>query len=217
MILYFATFTLSVCSIIYELLLSEVLSAFLGNTVQQYSITIGIYLFSMGVGAMLIEKRNVDNPLFALVLTEIFLSLVGGSSVILIFLLNLLPISTPIFFSFIYLLIVIIGILTGAEIPLLIERQRKVGSGSEGLILGINYFGAFIGTLLFSFIFYVHFGLTSTSFFVALVNIFIGGVFALQMRSTFYFVIYILLLVVFFILFANSNAINIYFTNLLFG
>ena len=42
--IYAITFVLAFCSIVYELLLGQTLSAFLGNTVLRYSVTIGLYM-----------------------------------------------------------------------------------------------------------------------------------------------------------------------------
>ena len=47
---YIITLILAFCSIVYELLLGQTLSAFFGNTVLRYSVTIGLYLFAMGMG-----------------------------------------------------------------------------------------------------------------------------------------------------------------------
>ena len=47
MIIYAITFILAFCSIVYELLLGQTLSAFLGNTVLRYSVTIGLYMMSL--------------------------------------------------------------------------------------------------------------------------------------------------------------------------
>ena len=51
------TFVLAFCSIVYELLLGQSLSAFLGNTVLRYSVTIGLYMLSMGIGSLLAEGK----------------------------------------------------------------------------------------------------------------------------------------------------------------
>ena len=44
-------FIAGLCSIIYELLISATATYFLGDGVRQFSILIGVYLFSMGIGA----------------------------------------------------------------------------------------------------------------------------------------------------------------------
>ena len=41
------------CAIVYELLIGSTSSYFLGNSVEQYSLTIGFFLFAMGIGSWL--------------------------------------------------------------------------------------------------------------------------------------------------------------------
>ena len=86
--IYAFTFILAFCSIVYELLLGQTLSAFLGNTVLRYSVTIGLYMMSLGIGSMIAEGRFVRNPVTSLLLVEILLTLVGGSCVVLLFCVN---------------------------------------------------------------------------------------------------------------------------------
>ncbi len=75
---YAFTFILAFCSIVYELLLGQSLSAFLGNTVLRYSVTIGLYMLSMGIGSLLAEGRFVKHPVITLLRVEIALTVTGG-------------------------------------------------------------------------------------------------------------------------------------------
>ena len=52
-ILYSLTLVLSYCSIVYELLLAQSMAATMGNTFLRYNLTIGFYLASLGLGAMI--------------------------------------------------------------------------------------------------------------------------------------------------------------------
>ena len=72
MITYAITFILAFCSIVYELLLGQTLSAFLGNTVLRYSVTIGLYMMSLGIGSMIAEGRFVERPVTSLLRVEPF-------------------------------------------------------------------------------------------------------------------------------------------------
>ncbi len=70
-------------------------------------------------------------------------------------------------------LIVVIGVLTGLEIPLLMELGA--GQGEEaGNVLGVDYLGAFLGTVAFSFVCYPRLGLVPTAFLVAALNAVVG-------------------------------------------
>jgi spermidine synthase len=172
--IYVFTFLLAFCSIVYELLLGQSLSAFLGNTVLRYSVTIGLYMLSMGIGSLLAEGRVVKHVVTSLLKVEILLTITGGFSVILLLVMNSIGPPDIVFFLFAHLLIVLIGILTGLEIPLLIELRNLEVDNSERSVLGIDYLGAFFGTVVFAFLFYPSVGLIPTAFMVALLNAFVG-------------------------------------------
>lgn len=172
--IYVFTFLLGFCSIVYELLLGQSLSAFLGNTVLRYSVTIGLYMLSMGIGALMAEGRWVKRAAVTLLKIEILLTVVGGFSVIFLLILNSVGMPDLLFSVFAHLLIVLIGVLTGFEIPLLMELRGLEVEGSERAVLGVDYLGAFCGTVAFAFVFYPRFGLIPTAFFVALINALVG-------------------------------------------
>ena len=120
---YLFTFLLAFCSIVYELLLGQSLSAFLGNTVLRYSVTIGLYMLSMGIGSLMAEGRVVKHVVTSLLKVEILLTITGGFSVIFLLLMDAVAPPEIVFFLFAHLLIILIGVLTGLEIPLLIAYR----------------------------------------------------------------------------------------------
>lgn len=172
--IYVFTFLLGFCSIVYELLLGQSLSAFMGNTVLRFSVTIGLYMLSMGIGALLAEGRWLKHAAATLLKIEILLTVVGGFSVLFLLVLNSVGLPDILFSVFAHLLIVLIGVLTGFEIPLLIELRGAEVEGADRTVLGVDYLGAFFGTIAFAFVFYPRLGLIPTAFFVALLNAFVG-------------------------------------------
>ena len=180
--IYSLTFMLAFCSIVYELLLGQALSAFLGNTVLRYSVTIGLYMMSLGIGSMIAEGRFVARPAVALLRVETLLTLFGGGSVVLLFFIDSTG-ATGITLSITaHLLIIIIGVLSGFEIPLLIALKNLDAEYRDNAIIGINYLGAFLGTMTFAFILYPYVGLISTAFIVALLNAAVGMLLMLQKK-----------------------------------
>jgi spermidine synthase len=179
-VLYVITLVLAFCSIVYELLLGQALSAFLGDTVLRYSVTIGLYLFSMGMGSIFAEGRFVRHPVVTMLWIEILLALAGSLSIVMLYLVEWLGPSPLVFSLFAHSLIVVIGILTGFEIPLLIEVRNLEKSNSENAVIGVDYLGAFLGTVLFAFLFYPELGLVNTAFIVALLNALVGVMLATQ-------------------------------------
>jgi len=173
-VIYTFAFILAFCSIAYELLLGQSLSAFMGNTVLRYSITIGLYMLSMGIGALLAEGRFLKHPVTVLMKIELLLTVSGGFSVLALLVLNALGLPGMIFGAAAHLLIVFIGILTGFEIPLLIHLKNLEVERTESTVLGIDYLGAFAGTVVFAFFFYPIVGLVPTAFLVATLNAVVG-------------------------------------------
>lgn len=172
--IYAFTFILAFCSIAYELLLGQSLSAFLGNTVLRYSVTIGLYMFSMGIGSLLAEGRFVKHPVTTLLKIELLLTVTGGFSVIALLVFNSVGLPELLFSALAHFLIIIIGIFTGFEIPLLIQLKNIETGQSENSVLGVDYLGAFCGTIIFAFVFYPIVGLIPTAFFVASLNAAVG-------------------------------------------
>ena len=73
------------CSLVYELLIAQTISFFSSNTVVWYSLTIGLYLVSMGLGAFKFDQWVGKKDLIpSLIYLEIILSLIGGIVVVLI-------------------------------------------------------------------------------------------------------------------------------------
>ena len=172
--LYVATFILAFCSIVYELLLGQTLSAFLGNTVLRYSVTVGLYMLSMGVGAMIVRRRVLRRPLLTLQLVEVGLTVLGGASVVSLFVFDGWGASQTVLSVVGHTYIIAIGILTGIELPLLIELARRVSKAPRDRVLGVDYVGAFAGTLVFAFWFYPETGLVPTAFALATLNACVG-------------------------------------------
>ena len=52
-VVYATALVLAACSLLYELLIAQTLSILAANTVVWYSVTIGVYLASMGLGALI--------------------------------------------------------------------------------------------------------------------------------------------------------------------
>lgn len=165
---------LSACSILYELMLANVLSLLTGNQVLWQAVTIAVYVGGLGFGAYWSEK--IKNPLKSLVRVEFLISLLGGVSLLLIYFVHGVQnfskfllfiasgysggsvIGSELGFELSYLAItqlitLAIGILTGLELPILlkISEDNSDQKVKEGEVLGANYFGTLFGTICFSF------------------------------------------------------------------
>ena len=174
-VIFFTTVLIAgLCSIIYELLISTTSSYFLGDSVKQFSLTIGVYMAAMGIGSFLTQYLS-DKLLESFIKVELLLGLVGGLSVpILYFVFDAVGVGE---YQFIMLsLTFVIGALTGFEIPILIRILKKYYPLKSNLayVLGLDYIGALIATLLFPFLLIPFVGPFRTSLAFGLVNILLG-------------------------------------------
>lgn len=168
-----AVFIAGLCSIIYELLISTTATYFLGDGVRQFSLIIGIYLFSMGVGAYAAKLLD-DVPLRNFILMEYFLGFAGGISVpILYFFFT--SVSILVFQLLCLGVIFIIGFLTGMEIPLLtFSFQNQNVKDNLSNVLSLDYVGGLVATLIFPFLILPFVGLFYASLIFGLMNIVLG-------------------------------------------
>jgi spermidine synthase len=168
------TSVLAFCSMVYELILAQTLSAFLENTVLRYSVTIGLYMCSMGFGSLLAGEGVREKPVLNLLRVEVLLTVLGGLSVIFLFGVSFVAPARVVLSLAAHGLIVAIGVLTGFEIPLLIALMERDQPHSENLVLAWDYAGAFAGTLMFAFYFYPYFGLVASSLLLGCLNALCG-------------------------------------------
>ena len=172
--LIIAVFIAGLCSIVYELLISTTSSYFLGDSVKQFSLTIGVYMAAMGVGSYL-SKFIGEQILQSFIWIELGLGLVGGASVPILY--GSFHGLTAGQYQFLMLgLTGIIGILTGFEIPLLARIMKQYYPLKTNLanVLSLDYIGALAATLLFPFLLLPFFGLFRTSIGFGLLNIALG-------------------------------------------
>ncbi|MFO0845722.1 MAG: polyamine aminopropyltransferase [Gemmataceae bacterium] len=185
---------IATCGLVYELQAATLSSFVLGDSITQFSLVIGLYLSSMGVGAWL--SRFLDKGLArAFLEVELGVALVGGMSVPVLYLLTTRQAA---FVPLLYGVVFAVGTLVGLELPLL---MRIIGSRLEfkelvARVLTFDYLGALFASVLFPLFFVPQLGLMRTSLFFGLLNAAVslvgtwllrplieGGVTGLRVRS----------------------------------
>ena len=154
----------------YELAAGTLASYLLGDSILQFSTVIGTYLFAMGVGSYL--SRFFDRQLVAHFLRiELLVGLVGGLMPAALFALQSLASGS---FRFaLYLLVFVIGVLVGLEIPLVMRLLKRYGQGLGHLVsqvLTFDYLGALAVAIAFPLLLVPHLGLIRTGAFFGLMN-----------------------------------------------
>ncbi len=167
--LLITAFIISTCGLVYELIAGTVASYLLGDSVTQFSIVIGVYLFSMGVGSYF--SRFIEKNIIAtFVQIELMVGLIGGCSAATLFLLFN---HVDNFKVLLYLIVSAIGILIGMEVPLLMQvlKDRLQFKELVSQVFTFDYIGALIASVLFPLVLVPVLGLVRSSFLFGILNV----------------------------------------------
>ncbi len=167
-LLFLNVLIVATCGLIYELLAGTLASYVLGDSVTQFSLIIGIYLFAMGVGSWLsgfidkgLAKRFVD--------IELAVAVLGGFSAPLLFI-SFSRVSY--FYAVLYFVVFAIGVFVGLEIPLLLRilKDKVEFKQLVSRVLAFDYIGALLASILFPILFVPRLGLIRTSLIFGMLN-----------------------------------------------
>jgi spermidine synthase len=167
-VLFVTVLLVAACGLIYELIAGTIASYLIGDSVFQFSTVIGTYLFAMGIGSALSRYLN-KGLIQRFIWIELLLGVVGGfSSALLMFAFAF----TQGFQLVLYVLVIIMGILVGLEIPLLMRIVKDRYSFRDVIahVLTFDYLGALGAALLFPVILVPRLGLVRSAIFFGLIN-----------------------------------------------
>lgn len=177
-----AVLLISICALTYELVVATLSSYLLGNSVTQFSFTIGFFLFAMGVGSLL-SRRIKRHELRWFIVVELLIAVFGSTSALVLYAVFAAA-------DFYYTLTMIavslaVGICIGLEIPLLtrIVADRSSLSSALADVLSIDYLGALVGSLAFPLILLPLLGVTQTAFLTGLLNVVVASLLLWQFRD----------------------------------
>lgn len=171
-LLFLNVFVIATCGLIYELLAATLSSYVLGDSVTQFSLIIGIYLFAMGVGSYLSKfvDKNVAEKFIEI---ELGVAVIGGFSAPLLF----FAFAHLSYFALVlYGVVFIIGTLVGLEIPLLMRILKDELDFKDlvSRVLAFDYIGALAASLLFPIFLVPRLGLNRTSLLFGMLNAAVG-------------------------------------------
>lgn len=210
-----ATFFAASGGILFEIFMGSFGSYLFGDSVKVFSLTMGVYMFSMGLGAFAIPSQSTQfGKKFLLVETS--LALIHLIFPILIWFAYVNgTMAVPLF----WLTLMLSGILVGAEIPLLLGIIREEEGTSDRLvnkILASDYIGALAASLFFGFLLLEKYGLLGASSFSAILETLAGLIITINLRkkiSKFLFYIFIIINLLFLfcstLFMANSETIQL--------
>lgn len=180
-LLLISVFLVATCGLVYELIAGALASYLLGDSVLQFSTIIGDYLFAMGVGSFLSQYLGKRRPDVAFVRLQNSIALIGGCSAAVM---HLAYAYSGGFRLVLYLLVFLVGLLVGVEIPLLMNILKKNYGFRELVshVLALDYLGALLASVLFPLVLIPQLGLIRTSFCCGLVNVAVAWVFIRTFR-----------------------------------
>lgn len=163
-------FAVSACGLVYELALITLGAYLVGNTARQASIVLAVMVFAMGLGA-LAAKPLRRWPALSFAVVELALALLGGFSVMLLYAAFAW---TTLYSLPLVVVAAAIGLLIGAEIPLLMELLQRIREQAAGAAVAdlnaADYLGGLIGGLAFPFVLLPVFGQIQGALLVGAVN-----------------------------------------------
>jgi spermidine synthase len=167
-VLFLSVFLIAACGLIYELIAGTLASYLLGDSVLQFSTVIGSYLFAMGIGSWL-SKYLARGLVARFIYIELMVGLIGGFSSSILFLAFAW---TDSFRLLLYLLVLLIGMLVGLEIPLLMRilKDRFQFHDLVAHVLTFDYLGALGASLLFPLLLVPRLGLVRSALLFGLIN-----------------------------------------------
>jgi spermidine synthase len=179
------TFLTALCSMIYELILAQTLSSVMGNTAFRYSMTIGLYIAAMGLGAIFVDKFSKKlSDLHYFVQVELYLAILGAVApwVVLMVDSGLQSLSAQGTINYFasgpqlisnlinHGIIVVIGFLAGLELPLLMRIGRTQNIDSSFKVLSMDYVGTTCGAILFPLVLFPNLNLFTMAYVFSLIN-----------------------------------------------
>lgn len=176
-LLFLNVVVVATCGLIYELLAATASSYYLGDSVTQFSLIIGIYLSAMGVGSWLSKFLDKDIAR-KFIEIELSVAILGGFSAPI---LSLSFARLSYFSLLLFGLVFAIGVLVGLEIPLLLrilnekfDKEKLDFKTLIATVLALDYVGALGASLMFPLFFVPKLGLVRTSLFFGVLNAIVG-------------------------------------------
>ena len=164
------------CAIVYELIIAALSSYLLGNSVYYFSITIGLFMSSMGLGSFL-SRFFVRDLVDRFILVELVIGVLGGVSTAILFCVYVYATADLAYFITMFALLVGIGTMVGLEIPILTRIMKQYGSlrVTVANVFAFDYVGALVGSVAFPLYLVRHLGLMQTAFVMGFLNVVVAG------------------------------------------
>ena len=161
---------------IFECILGTVASYILGNSIEQFSVTISLMMLMMGVAGWWQSRLSDERLIEKFLAVEACLALLGGFAPIAVY--GAYAMMESHFALVQYFFVTSIGFLIGLEIPLVLRINRRFApqlKSNIATVFSTDYVGAFLGALVWAFYLLRYYPLTETSFLAAGLNFLVAA------------------------------------------
>jgi len=217
--LLFFTLVIAICWLLYELMIWTLSSYLIGDSIRQFSFTIGFFMSGMWVWAYFTRFLE-KNAIYNFLRIELLLSFIWASSVIILKLAYIYLSDSDLSFQFIYFFItVLLGSMVWVEIPMVAEIYKQLKIKTKSIISDIftfDYIWWLLASLFFPLVLLPYLGLYNVSIFVGFLNLTVAFLYINYLRTKkiyltkYYFVVFWILLYFIFLLFISSRLENFY-------
>ena len=169
--LIISVFIVASCGLAYELIIAALASYLLGDSILQFSSIIGLYLFSMGIGAHLTRYIKDEDALTRFIEIELLVGIIGGLSALALFV--AFGLAAAPFRSLLYAFVLITGTVVGMEIPLVmrvLHREQAAFADLVARVLTFDYLGALAVSLLFPLLLAPRLGMARSALLFGILN-----------------------------------------------
>ncbi len=173
----FCMFSTGGAGLVDQYVLATMTTYILGNSIEQFSITIASMMLMMGVAGWIQDKVSNDYLIEKFIGIEVLLALLGGFAPIAIY--AAFGYAPDNFLFIHYFFVLSIGFLIGFEIPIVMRIIERYGVGiKENLktVYAMDYLGAFVFAIIWVKLLLKYFPLTEISFIVAGFNFLVAAV-----------------------------------------
>lgn len=163
-------FVVAACGLIYELLIATISSYLVGSSVTQFSLCIGTFIGSMGLGSYVSQYLN-GKLLRPFIAVEIALAFIGGLAAWALY--GAYAYWSGGYWVVLFGLLIAIGGLVGIELPILTRLLQRYGALKTTIAqaLSFDYIGSLLGSIAFPLVLLPTLGTTRAAFLVGLINL----------------------------------------------
>ena len=171
-LLLISAFSIATAGLGYEIISGTIAGYLLGDSATQFSLTIGIYLFAMGIGSYL--SRYIQKSIVEIFINiEFIVGLLGGlSALILYYCFNFVANFHVVLCG----ILLFLGCLVGIEIPLLLRILKNKLSFEDLIskVLALDYIGSLLAAIAIPLFFAERIGFINTALVFGLLNLIVA-------------------------------------------